>query len=66
VPSGTDVRAKMGVAGHATLMRASHEDFAKLGRFHPEPAPLAKISQGLRARFDPKGLLNPGLMGATS
>lgn len=66
VPSGTDVRAKMGVAGHATLMRASNDDFTRLGRFHPEPAPLAKISMGLRTRFDPKGLLNPGLMGATS
>ncbi len=63
--NGTDVRAKMGVAGHATLMRASDDSFAKLGRFHPEPAPLAKISAGLRARFDPKGLLNPGLMGGT-
>jgi glycolate oxidase FAD binding subunit len=64
VPTGFDVRSKMGVAGHATLMRASDASFAKLGRFHPEPAPLAKLSAGLRARFDPKALLNPGLMGA--
>lgn len=61
--SGSDVRAKMGVAGHATLMRASDATFASLGRFHSDPAPLAKISAGLRARFDPKGQLNPGLMG---
>ena len=63
VSKGKDIRAKMGVAGHATLMRARDETFASLGRFHPEPTPLAKISAGLRARFDPKGLLNPALMG---
>ena len=63
VPSGTDVRAKMTVAGHATLMRASEATFAKIARFHPEPAPLVKISAKLRARFDPKDLFNAGLMG---
>jgi len=31
--------------------------------FHPEPAPLAQIATGLRAQFDPRGILNPGLMG---
>lgn len=66
MPSGTDLRAKMSVAGHATLMRAAPDVFAKLGRFHPEPAPLAKISAGLRARFNPKGLFNPGLMGGNA
>ncbi|MEP5155079.1 FAD-binding protein [Planktotalea sp.] len=66
LPSGTDIRAKMTVAGHATLMRAGTDNFAKLGRFHPEPTPLAKISADLRARFDPKGLFNPGLMGDLS
>ena len=63
VAQGSDVRAKMDVAGHASLMRASDETFASLERFHPEPAPLAKLSAGLRARFDTKGLLNPALMG---
>lgn len=67
VAPNTNVRAKLaGIAGHATLMRASAETFAKLGRFHPEPAPLARISAGLRARFDPKGLFNPRLMGGTT
>jgi len=66
VPSGTNLRAKMDVPGHATLLRASAETFANLGRFHPEPMPLAKLSAGLRARFDPKGLLNPNLMGAAT
>ncbi|MGH1576711.1 FAD-binding protein [Planktotalea sp.] len=64
MPRGFDVRAKMDVAGHATLVRADAKSFEQLGRFHPEPAPVAKISAGLRMRFDPKGLFNPGLMGA--
>ena len=58
VPNGTDVRARMAVPGHATLMRG--DSFA---RFHPEPAPLAAISAGLRAQFDPRNVLNLGLMG---
>jgi glycolate oxidase FAD binding subunit len=57
--SGTNVRAAMGdLPGHATLVRG-----AGFARFHPDPAPLAAISAGLRARFDPRGVLNPGLMG---
>ncbi len=62
-PEGTDLRARMGdVPGHATLVRASDATKRKLGVFHPEPAPLAAISKGLRQRFDPRGILNPGLM----
>jgi glycolate oxidase FAD binding subunit len=61
---GSDLRARAGVfAGHATLVRGSAETRARLGVFHPLPAPLAAISAGLRARFDPRGLFNPGLMG---
>jgi glycolate oxidase FAD binding subunit len=66
MPSGTDVRAKMTVAGHATLMRASADTFSTRARFHPEPAPITKLSADLRARFDPKALFNPGLMGGLS
>ena len=66
VPKGTDVRAKMTVTGHATLMRASSDTMQTLVRFHPEPTPIAKISADLRARFDPKGLFNSGLMGGLS
>ncbi len=63
VPEGTDLRARMGsVAGHATLVRGSAASRAALPVFHPEPAPLAQISEGLRKRFDPRGILNPGLM----
>ncbi|KAJ54651.1 2-hydroxy-acid oxidase [Actibacterium mucosum KCTC 23349] len=58
---GKDVRAAMvGTGGHATRVRASDRD---LPVFHPEPASLAAISAGLRAQFDPRGILNPGVMG---
>ncbi|SER67163.1 glycolate oxidase FAD binding subunit [Tranquillimonas rosea] len=61
---GLDLRAALaGVAGHATLVRAAPETHAALGTFAPEAPPLAAISHGLRARFDPRGILNPGLMG---
>lgn len=64
VPEGSDLRARLGgFAGHATLVRAAPDTRARLPRFHPEAAPLAALSQGLRARFDPRGHLNPGLMG---
>ncbi len=64
VPPGTDLRARLGdFRGHATLVRADAATHARLGTFHPEPAPLAAIAAGLRAKFDPRGVLNPGLMG---
>ncbi len=64
VPEGHDLRAVMnGIDGHATLIRSSDATAKKLGVFQPEPAPLAKISAGLRTRFDPHGILNPGRMG---
>jgi glycolate oxidase FAD binding subunit len=64
VGEGRDIRpALQGVGGHATLIRASEETRAALPVFQPEPGPLAAISAGLRAQFDPRGILNPGLMG---
>lgn len=63
MPEGTDLRARAGpLDGHATLVRAHAETQARLGMFQPLSAPLEKISAGLRARFDPRGILNPGLM----
>ncbi|MEM7318986.1 MAG: FAD-binding protein, partial [Pseudomonadota bacterium] len=63
VDSETDLRSRLGsFSGHATLMRASSETRARFGMFHPDPAPLAAITQGLRDKFDPRGVLNPGLM----
>ncbi|MEL6767485.1 MAG: FAD-binding protein [Pseudomonadota bacterium] len=49
--------------GHATLMRASPATRAAVDVFEPRPAVLARIDEGLRARFDPAGILNPGRMG---
>lgn len=64
VGEGRDIRPALeGVGGHATLIRASEETRAAVPAFQPEPAPLAAISAGLRAQFDPRGILNPGLMG---
>lgn len=63
LPPGTDLRARMDeLPGHATLVRCSDTTRAALPAFHPEPAPLAKLAAGLRQQFDPKGILNPGLM----
>ena len=65
VPEGTDLRAGLGnFAGHATLIRADASTRARIAPFHPEPAPLAAIAARLRAKFDPRGILNPGLMTA--
>ncbi|MEX0301590.1 MAG: FAD-binding protein [Leisingera sp.] len=63
VEEGTDLRARISVPGHATLVRASAETRGRLDVFQPQPGPLAAISEGLRRQFDPKGILNPGLMG---
>ncbi|GAA6165771.1 FAD-binding protein [Pelagimonas sp. KU-00592-HH] len=56
-----DVVASLG--GHATLVRSVGQSQHKPPAFHPEPAPLALLSQGIRDKFDPRGILNPGLMG---
>ena len=50
--------------GHATLIRASAATRSAVAVFEPEPAPLAAISAGLRRKFDPAGILNPGRMRA--
>lgn len=56
MPEGVDVRA-VGFVGHATRVRG-----AGAGAFSPEAPGVAAIAAGLRARFDPRGILNPGLM----
>ncbi len=58
LPAGFDARAALsGIGGHATVVRGAARPL-----FQPEPAPVAALSAGLRARFDPRGILNPGLM----
>ena len=51
------------LGGHATLIRGTSALRAAVPVFQPQPAPLERIAAGLRARFDPKGIFNPGLMG---
>ncbi|MFB2595157.1 FAD-binding protein [Paracoccus sp. p4-l81] len=56
LPEGVDARARIGAfSGHATRLTA-----AGPGRFHPEPPAIATLTAALRARFDPRGILNPG------
>ena len=63
VPEGSNVRDALGdFQGHATLIRASEDTRAAITPFQPEPAPLAALSTNLRAKFDPRGILNSGLM----
>ncbi len=52
------------VSGHATLVKAPLATRAEVSVFQPQPAPLATIARGLKQKFDPRGILNPGLMGA--
>lgn len=64
MPKGTDLRPRLGVfEGHATIIRADAETVTKLGRFQPESGGVVALTKGLRQRFDPRGLFNPGLMG---
>ena len=51
------VRAAVAGRGHATLMRGAGAAFA------PEAVEVAALSAGLRAKFDPRGILNRGIMG---
>lgn len=61
MPTEIDARAQLGdFNGHATLIRRDAGDFPT---FQPEPKPLAALTRGIRQKFDPKGILNPGLMG---
>jgi glycolate oxidase FAD binding subunit len=56
---GRDLRAALGhFDGHATLIRGN----ADVPTFQPESPALAAITAGLRAKFDPRGILNSGIM----
>jgi glycolate oxidase FAD binding subunit len=54
----TDLRARIApFAGHATLVRADADVRARLGVFQPEAPALAALTDGVRTRFDPRGVL---------
>ncbi|MEZ5782549.1 MAG: glycolate oxidase subunit GlcE [Rhizobiaceae bacterium] len=52
--------------GHATLIRAGQSWRNAVAVFQPQPTALAALSQRLKNEFDPKGILNPGRMGASA
>jgi len=56
---GDDIRSALGgFSGHATLIKGDGNP-----AFQPRNSGIAKIEFGLRGKFDPKGILNAGLMG---
>ncbi|MCB1366358.1 MAG: FAD-binding protein [Rhodobacteraceae bacterium] len=63
VPAGSDLRPVLaGLPGHARIERAAQATRAALGAFPSEGPALDRITAALRAKFDPRGILNPGLM----
>ena len=50
--------------GHATLMRASDTLRGLVPVFQPAAPGLAALNKGVKAQFDPRGILNPGRMHA--
>jgi glycolate oxidase FAD binding subunit len=48
--------------GHATLIRAPEALRAAAPVFQPQPEAVMRIQRGLKASFDPDGILNPGRM----
>ncbi|CUH69785.1 putative FAD-linked oxidoreductase [Thalassovita autumnalis] len=64
MPAGRDIRSALSdMGGHASLVRASSETKARVAMLQPEPAPVAALSKGIRQKYDPRGILNAGLMG---
>jgi len=59
---GTDAPARGALSGHATLWRAAPETRVAIAPFPPEASAVAALSRALRQKFDPRGILNPGLM----
>ncbi len=52
----SDIRGALAGVGHATLVRG-----AGAAVFHPEAPGVAALSRALRAKFDPRGILNAGI-----
>ena len=48
--------------GHATLIRAEPSVRAVVDVFQPLSPPVERLTRGLKAAFDPAGILNPGRM----
>lgn len=54
------IAAELG--GHATLVRGSSDLRARIDVFQPLSQPIMKLTAGIKATFDPKGIFNPGFM----
>ncbi|MFO1032867.1 MAG: glycolate oxidase subunit GlcE [Hyphomicrobiales bacterium] len=50
-------------SGHATLLRAGDSVKQAAGVFQPQAPALAALTDRIRQAFDPRGILNPGIMG---
>ncbi len=48
--------------GHATLIRANPAGRAATSAFEPQSRAVALLSERIRAKLDPHGIFNPGLM----
>lgn len=48
--------------GHATLVRAPDEIRAAVPVFEPQPEALMRLTAGIKASFDPRGVFEPGRM----
>jgi glycolate dehydrogenase FAD-binding subunit len=54
--------AAAAVRGHATLMRAPEALRASVDMFQPQPEAVMRLTRGVKASFDPAGVLEPGRM----
>jgi glycolate oxidase FAD binding subunit len=55
---GAEIAAAVAGRGHATLVRGAGGPV-----FPPETPDVAALVAGLKAKFDPRGILNPGMLG---
>lgn len=60
VTSMHEAAARLG--GHTTVVKAPEDVRRAMPSFQPENETIAALSKGLRAKFDPRGILNPGVM----
>ncbi len=60
--AGVIREATRALGGHATLVRAPTEIRSTLDVFEPQSDAVMTLTRGIKASFDPSGILNPGRM----